>query len=381
MDEIKKNSILVVDDEHSNILALIHMLGQKYTVYAKKSGKEAIETAEEIVPDLILLDVLMPEMDGYEVISTLKKSEKTKDIPVIFISGLRETEDEKKGLALGAADYIGKPFVPEIVELRVRNQIQMVNLMRSNIEKERAERNNRARIDFLVRMNHEMLTPMNAIMGIMQVLKLQINKIRDIPDKTKIHLDEVESASRYLLGLIHDLLDISGQNEGTFVLSSASFSFNNMIEKILKGIEPETDKKQQKIITEIDQAIPGSLIGDEKRLAQVITNLLKNAVKFTQESGEIKFSSRILEEDNESVVLLSQVTDNGIGMSKEQQDEIFSIFEQGEGSMTRIRGGIGLGLPICKRIVEMMDGKIWVESEPDKGAAFMFTVRLKKGSE
>jgi len=131
MTETKKNTVLIVDDEHSNIMALTHILSSDYEIYAEKDGKGAIETAEELLPDIILLDILMPEMDGYEVISVLKNSEKTKDIPVIFITGLKDSDDERKGLASGAADYITKPFSPAIVGLRVNNQIKMLNQLRT----------------------------------------------------------------------------------------------------------------------------------------------------------------------------------------------------------------------------------------------------------
>jgi diguanylate cyclase (GGDEF)-like protein len=127
MEDIKKNSVLIVDDENSNILALTHILSPYYTIYAAKSGQKAVEAADKYLPDVILLDIVMPEMDGYAVISALKNSEKTLGIPVIFITGLRDAEDEERGLVLGAADYISKPFSPAIVRLRVTNQIKILN--------------------------------------------------------------------------------------------------------------------------------------------------------------------------------------------------------------------------------------------------------------
>ena len=131
MDEVKKNTVLIVDDENTNILALTNMLSSDYTVYAAKNGQAAISAAEKHRPDLILLDILMPEMDGFEVITALKGSKTTKNIPVIFITGLNDSDDEEKGLALGAADYIGKPFIAGIVKLRIRNQITMINQLRT----------------------------------------------------------------------------------------------------------------------------------------------------------------------------------------------------------------------------------------------------------
>jgi CheY-like chemotaxis protein len=126
MNENKKNSILVVDDEASNIMVLTHILTGDYTIYAAKNGEKAISAAEKHLPDLILLDVLMPDMDGYAVIDTLKKSDKTKDIPVIFITGLGEAEDVEKGISLGACDYIVKPFSTSVVKNIVDTQMQKI---------------------------------------------------------------------------------------------------------------------------------------------------------------------------------------------------------------------------------------------------------------
>ncbi|MCL1911958.1 MAG: diguanylate cyclase [Leptospirales bacterium] len=134
MDNANKNSILIVDDDESDIVILTSILSPEYAVFAVKNGRDAVEIGEEHIPDIILLDVIMPEMNGYDVIAALKNSHKTRNVPVIFITGLDSSEDEEKGLALGAADYISKPFSPSIVSLRVRNQIQMLNMVRT-IEK------------------------------------------------------------------------------------------------------------------------------------------------------------------------------------------------------------------------------------------------------
>ena len=131
MDEIKKNSVLIVDDEKSNLVVLTHLLSREYTIYTAKDGRDAINKAGTLLPDIILLDIIMPEMDGYEVLATLKNSEETRDIPVIFITGLDSGEDEEKGLALKAADYIIKPFRAATVKLRVGNQVQIVNQLRT----------------------------------------------------------------------------------------------------------------------------------------------------------------------------------------------------------------------------------------------------------
>jgi len=369
-----KHSVLVVDDESSNILALTHILGPEYTVYAAKNGRNAIEAAETHLPDVILLDILMPEMDGYAVLSALKNSEKTQNIPVIFVTGLSGADDEQKGLALGASDYITKPFSPAIVKLRVRNQIQIVNQIRLILEKDFAEKYHSARVEFLLRMSHEMLTPMNAIIGIAQILKMS-----DALQETKNYLNDMDVASRHLLELINNLLDISGKKDGVFRLADSVFSFNAMVQDVVGGIRRSAEKKRQKLTIDIDSSLPKQLVGDPERLAQVITNLLTNAVKFTPEDGEIRLSACVMNEDNGTINLWVEVADNGIGLSKEQQSGVFDVFKQVDESITRRHDGIGLGLSISKRIVEMMDGKIWVESELGQGTKFIFTCKMRKG--
>jgi len=233
---------------------------------------------------------------------------------------------------------------------------------------------NRAKSDFLSRMSHEMLTPMNAIMGMTQIIKM-----RAIPDNLKEDHDRIENASRHLLKLIHDLLDATGRNDGSFRLVESDFSFYEMFKGVIKEIGPAVVGKQQTLSFDIDQSIGPSLIGDEKRLAQVIFHLLSNAVKFTPERGEISFSVRALNEDSGIVSLQIEVRDNGIGIPKERQNEIFNLFEQVDGGLTRKADGVGLGLSLAEHIIELMGGKIWVESEPGQGSTFTFTCNLKKG--
>ena len=151
----KKNKVLVVDDESANIVALTGILNSDYDVYVAKNGMDAIMVAKEDLPDVILLDVLMPEMDGYEVIAKLKSTEETKAIPVIFITGLDGSNAEKKGLTLGAADYIPKPFISDIVKLRVQNQVSLVNHMRALREKTEALQQ---RTDKLLRLQNSMMS-------------------------------------------------------------------------------------------------------------------------------------------------------------------------------------------------------------------------------
>jgi signal transduction histidine kinase len=237
----------------------------------------------------------------------------------------------------------------------------------------RAEYAHRAKSEFMARMSHEMRTPMNAIMGLTHLVQI----IKE-PDKVKQYFNEIDIASKQLLGLIDDVLDISGMEHDTFKLNDAVFSFKQMFHTVQQSIVSHVTEKQQTFNYTIDSSIPESLIGDEKRLRQVMGNLLSNAIKFTPKKGEINFKAGVLGEDKESVTLQMEIADNGMGISREQQESLFQIFEQIDGGNTRKHSGIGLGLHLSRRIIEMMDGKIGVESELGKGSRFTFTVKLKK---
>ena len=204
MDKETKNRVLIIDDDDLNIIALTKILSRDYDVYSANNGMDGIKLAEKHMPDVILLDIIMPEMDGYAVLSMLKNSHKTQNIPVLFVTALGSANEEEKGLALGAADYISKPFVYAIVKLRIQNQIKMINQMHLIIEKELEEKSSHEKIEFFSKMSHEMLTPMNAIMGMTQILKRNYSS-----GETRQYLDEIDDASKNLLGFIHSLLGIS----------------------------------------------------------------------------------------------------------------------------------------------------------------------------
>jgi len=243
--------------------------------------------------------------------------------------------------------------------------------------KARAEHSSRAKSEFLSRMNHEMLTPLSAITGMVQIAKLQ-----DTPDELKEYLDNIDTASRHLLNLVNDVLDVSGAGCGLLKLADSDFSFRVLLHTLLKEAASFSCSlnKQHNITHNIDQSIPEILMGDEKRFSKVIANLLSNAAKFTPENGEICVNASVLKENNEIITLQVEVVDSGLGVSKEQQGVLFEMFEQADGSATRKHGGIGIGLPLSKRIVERMGGEIWVESELGKGAKFIFTCNMRKAS-
>ena len=234
----------------------------------------------------------------------------------------------------------------------------------------------KAKSEFLSNMSHEMRTPLNAITGMTTIGR----NAKDL-ERKDYALDKIEVASTHLLGVINDVLDMSKIEANMLELSPIEFSFEKMLQKIATVVNYRVDEKQQKFSIHIDNAIPKIMFADDQRLAQVITNLLINAVKFTPEKGSVAFDARFIGEEDGLCNLQISVRDTGIGITKEQQRRLFNSFQQAESSTTRKFGGTGLGLAISKSIVEMMGGKIWIESEIGKGSNFIFTVKMKRGKD
>jgi len=238
---------------------------------------------------------------------------------------------------------------------------------------EEAKSANRAKSSFLANMSHEIRTPMNAIIGMTAIAESSGSL-----ERKNYAIRKIKDASTHLLGVINDILDVSKIEAGKFELSPVEFSFEKMLKRVVTVNKYRIDEKQQNFSIYVDKEIPDALLGDEQRLTQVITNLLGNAVKFTPDQGSIKIDTRYLGEENGVCTIQVSVTDSGIGISPEQQSRLFQSFSQAESNTASKFGGTGLGLVISKNIVEMMGGRIWIESELGRGAAFIFTIQAKQ---
>jgi signal transduction histidine kinase/CheY-like chemotaxis protein len=258
--------------------------------------------------------------------------------------------------------------------LLIANALMRNEMTQSLVQaREKALSGTRAKSDFLANMSHEMRTPMNAIIGMTAIAKTASNI-----ERKDYCLNKIDDASSHLLGVINDILDMSKIEANKFELASVDFNFEKMLRRVTNVINFRVDEKHQKFTVHIDKNIPPVLLGDDQRLTQVITNLLSNAVKFTPEQGAIHLDTKLIDEKDGICTLQIGVVDTGIGINREQQEKLFKSFEQADSGISRKFGGTGLGLAISKRIVEMMNGRIWVESEPGKGSAFSFTIQVKR---
>ena len=369
--ELKK--IIAVDDDITNLNTLKTILKPLYEVYTASSAPILLRFLDNFIPDLILLDVEMPGMNGYETIKKLKSDERYADIPVIFLTARDDESSESEGFDLGAVDYMTKPFSAPLLIKRIENQLLIVSKSKELISALNEAKNaSLAKGSFLANMSHEIRTPMNAIIGMAQVAAKT-----DELQKLKYCLSMIENSSTHLLSIINDILDMSKIEAGKLEMDHAPFNMKDMIVRISNLFAEKIELKGIRFTIMLDEGMGNDYVGDELRLSQVIVNLLSNAVKFTPDEGRIELLAHETETRGNLHILRFEVRDTGIGMTDEQRAKLFEAFTQAESSTARKFGGTGLGLTISKSIVEKMNGRIWVESEPGKGSTFLFEVELE----
>ena len=316
-------------------------------------GPKALKNLKEVhIPNAIHGETVQ-----YELVISRKDGEKR-----ILIVSVVQTGNGNLGI-----------IANDITEVRKLESRLYVAIRNAECSRDIAECSSIAKSEFLSRMSHELLTPMNAVIGFAQLAK----KSKDL-EKIKSYIDKIENSSNHLVTMIHDVLDVS-DGGGSFSINESRFYIKTMVDSVLEKVNPELEKKKHILTQRISPSTPEVLIGDDKRISQVILHLLSNAIKFSPEGSEISLCINASTDECEIVTLEIEVADNGIGISKKQQKRLFGLFELADGSSTRKFSGIGIGLPLAKCIANMMDGDIRVESELGKGARFLFSFKVKKG--
>ncbi len=389
--QLFKADILVVDDKHDNLRLLSGLfIKHGYNVHPVSNGSKAIAVTKSHLPDLILLDIMMPEMDGYEVCKLLKADERTCDIPVIFISALGEMPDKLKAFSFGGVDYITKPFQEKEVIARVethlalrkaRNDLEEKNKcleeMAKNLQQARetavhaqneAEAANRAKSDFLARISHDIRTPMNSILGYTEILSELITDNRQAE-----YLANIDSAGNTLLALIDNILDISKIESGKMYVVNQPFDPRDIFEEIKSIFQPSASNKGVDFIIETDETLPDGLLSDKMWLRRILLNLAGNALKFT-DKGCIRLSAFCRPHKDSLVDFIFFIEDTGIGIPENNRERIFDAFEQKSDRLTLHSAGSGLGLAITKQLVILMGGEIEVSSVPGRGSRFTVTL-------
>jgi len=390
MTDNRQSNILVVDDNPNNLRLIMGMLkNMNFNVRPAKDGQTALNSARSNPPDLILLDILMPGIDGYETCRQMKADERLKDIPVIFISALTAPVDKVKAFDAGGVDYLNKPFNKDEFLARVTTHLSLRNMQKAleeknselllaKIEAEKsrkiAESANKAKSTFLANMSHEIRTPMNAIIG---MTELTLIKYSD--DDLRDNLLTVKDSATYLLDIINDILDISKIEAGRIELEIVDFDIFNIIQSVIRTFTVHTKKNNLYLNFEKDEKTSGLVKGDPVRLRQVLVNLIGNAIKFTQEGGvTVRISGT--EDSNQKIKFNIAVIDTGIGIPENKLHSIFDSFSQADKSTTRKYGGSGLGLAISKQLVELMGGRILVKSKLEVGTTFELTLSFERGN-
>ncbi|RWX51544.1 Signal transduction histidine kinase [Candidatus Electrothrix marina] len=373
----EKHTLLIIDDIVDNLMLLGEAMSSVYKIKVATGGVQGLELAvQKPKPDLILLDIMMPGIDGYEVCRRLKADTRTRHIPVIFLSALDKESDELQGLDAGAVDFITKPFKLEVVRARINTQLELLR-MRQQLQTARlkAEAASQSKSVFLANMSHEIRTPMSAIMG---MTDLALEKASD--PRQRNYLETVKLSADSLLALINDILDFSKIEAGQMELDEHPFLLVEAIEAAMRTVSILSKEKGLEITLEIAPDVPVAVAGDSLRFRQIILNLLSNAIKFSKK-GVIRIKVALEHAELEKITLRVSVTDQGVGIKKDKISSIFSAFSQADSSVSRKFGGTGLGLAICRQLCELMDGTISAESEYGKGSTFSFTVIFSETSQ
>jgi signal transduction histidine kinase len=369
-----RSNILVIDDSTLTQAIVTDVLCRSgHVVSVAQSRRQAFETVPVVSPDLILLDLVLPDGDGLEVLRALRQPPYDLTIPIIVVTCCDRDEHLALAFKAGANDYIFKPFSEVVLEARVEAALRAYrNAQELRFAREAAEAATKARTEFLASMSHEIRTPMTAILGYAEIL-LGEEGISKAPVERRRAYEIIQRNGEYLLELINDILDLSKIESGQFDVEGVACSPWQVAAEVISLLQIRALEKGLELSLEARGPLPATVWTDPTRLRQVLVNLVGNAVKFT-ERGSVKLVLELQMPEEAPPRLRFEVIDTGIGISPEQMTRLFRPFSQAERNTARYFGGTGLGLALCRQLVEKLGGSIGVQSQRGVGSTFWFTI-------
>jgi len=365
----QKSTILVVDDTPTNLSVLLDYLNQSgFKTLIAQDGEGALEQADFARPDIILLDVMMPGIDGFETCKQLKANDATKDIPIIFMTALSETVDKIKGFQYGAVDYITKPFQQEEVLVRITTHLTIQHQKKAlNDLNQELMASNATKDKFFSIIAHDMRSAFTPMVGYSDLLsraagELENSKLLKYAANMQIMIDNAQK-------LFKNLLDWARIQRGAMTYQPNHFDLFSIGMSNIAFLMGAAKQKNIELQLNIEKKT--LCVADNNMVDTILRNLISNAIKFTREGGTVSLSSEML--DNNWLEV--KITDNGVGIAPENQEKLFTIDNKHKSPGTAGEQGTGLGLILCKELVEKNEGKIWVTSKKDEGACFHFTLK------
>ncbi len=374
------SKLLIVDDNNANLqVAVKTLISEKIEVFTAKSGLEALKALESNPVDLILLDINMPGLDGFETFEEIKKMGETADVPVIFLTSYNDKEILQKCFRCGAVDFVSKPFCPEELQSRIQTHLtlsshkrglqQAVDKKTEELQKtiRKLRASEKVKENFLAMMSHELRTPLNGILGTSQILR-----ITDMSEDNTGLLDDLDESTLRLNRLLSDILNFVNLNSSVNQPYSSNIIMDNYKEQ-LEVLAHQCNSGEAPFSLSVLENIPNKLRFDYNSSLQIVECLLSNAFKFSDEQEVLlRVGYQTLDEAHGELII--EVIDQGIGIPEEYQEKVFEKFYQIDSGVSRSYEGSGIGLALVKQLTNLMEGKIEIISEVNKGCTVKATL-------